>query len=147
MNGNRVKVKKGCRIGEWVYRSMFSSSRHQLEVSGSDDIAQALFSWIPTAAARAQARVRPCEIFGRRSGNEEGFLQVFQFSLPIIPPTVPYSLSGAEKIGQIMAKVPSLTPRQEARIPARKLPVGVRRAAVFVTAEHIRRGLTQQSDA
>jgi hypothetical protein len=58
--------------------------------------------------------------------------------------------SGAGKIGQIMADVPSglnLTPPQEIGVPPRKLPVGVMRVGAFDTAEQIRRGLTPQSDA
>jgi hypothetical protein len=57
-------------------------------------IAQAVSSWLPTAAARVRARVRSCGICGGQSGAGAGFLRVHRFPLPIfIPPIAPQSSS------------------------------------------------------
>jgi hypothetical protein len=53
-------------------------------------IAQAVSRWLPTAAARVQARVWSCGICGGQSGAGTGFLRVLWFPLPIfIPPIAP----------------------------------------------------------
>jgi hypothetical protein len=73
-----------------------------------------------TAAARVRAQVKSCGICGGQSSTGAGFLQVLRFPLPIlIPPTAPHSSSGAGKIGQVVADVPSglsFTPPQEETI-------------------------------
>jgi hypothetical protein len=57
-------------------------------------IAQAVSRWLPTAAARVQARVWSCGICGGQSGAGAGFLWVLRFPLPIfIPPIAPQSPS------------------------------------------------------
>jgi hypothetical protein len=57
-------------------------------------IAQAVSHWLPTAAARARARVRSCGICGGESGTEAVFLRVLRLPLSIlIPPTAQYSSS------------------------------------------------------
>jgi hypothetical protein len=67
-------------------------------------IAQAVSRSFPTAAVRVRARVRPCGIFGGRSGTRADFLRVLRFPLPIfILPIAPQSPSlspGAGTIGQ-----------------------------------------------
>jgi hypothetical protein len=55
-------------------------------------IAQAVSCWLPTAAARVQARVWSCGICGGQSGAGAGILRVLRFPLPIfIPPIAPQS--------------------------------------------------------
>jgi hypothetical protein len=50
--------------------------------------------WLPTVAARVQARVWSCGICGGQSGAGAGFLQVLRFPLLIfIPPIAPQSPS------------------------------------------------------
>jgi hypothetical protein len=57
-------------------------------------IAQAVSRWLPTTAARVQARVWSCGICGGQSGARAGFLRVLRFPLPIfIPPIAPQSAS------------------------------------------------------
>jgi hypothetical protein len=48
-------------------------------------VAQAVSPWLPTAAARVLVR-GACGICDGQSGTEVGFLRVFRFPLPIIPP-------------------------------------------------------------
>jgi hypothetical protein len=58
------------------------------------DIAQAISSPLPTAAARVRAQVRSYEICSGQNGTEEGFLRALRFPLPIfIPPIPPQSPS------------------------------------------------------
>jgi hypothetical protein len=68
-------------------------------------ITQAVSRWLPTAAARVQARVWSSGICGGHSGAGAGFLRVLRFSLPVfIPPNYPSSPSpGADTMGQLMA--------------------------------------------
>jgi hypothetical protein len=80
-------------------------------------IAQAVSLWLPTAAARVQARDRSCEICGERSGTGAGFLRVLRFPLPIfIPPIAPKSPSSIiwgwynRPIVAAVPNGPSLTP-------------------------------------
>jgi hypothetical protein len=47
-------------------------------------IAQAVSRWLPTAAARVQARVTSCGICGRQRGTGAGFLRVLRFPLSIL---------------------------------------------------------------
>jgi hypothetical protein len=64
-------------------------------------IAEAVSRWLPTTAARVQFRVWSSGICGGKSGVGAGFLQVFRFPLPFIPPNSPSSQSpGAGTIGQ-----------------------------------------------
>jgi hypothetical protein len=57
-------------------------------------ISQAVTQRLPTSAARVQARVSSCGIFGGQSGIGAGFLRVHRFPLPIrIPPITPQSSS------------------------------------------------------
>jgi hypothetical protein len=82
-------------------------------------IAQAVSRQLPTAAAWVRDQVRWC-ICGGQSGIRVGFLRILRSPLPIlIPPAVPHSSSsGAGKIGQLMADVPSglsLIPPQETK--------------------------------
>jgi hypothetical protein len=57
-------------------------------------IAQAVSSWLPTAAVQVRAQVGSCGICGEQSGAGAGFLRVLRFPLPIlIPPTAPHSSS------------------------------------------------------
>jgi hypothetical protein len=57
-------------------------------------MAQAVSRWLPTAAARVQARVWSCGICGGQSGAVSGFLRLLRFPLPIfIPPIAPQSPS------------------------------------------------------
>jgi hypothetical protein len=50
-------------------------------------IAQAVSSWLPTAAARVQTRIWSSGICGGQSGGGVGFLRVLRFPLSIfIPP-------------------------------------------------------------
>jgi hypothetical protein len=69
-------------------------------------VAQAVSRWLPTAA---RVRVRAsCGVRGGQSGTGAGFLRVFRFPLPIIPPISASSLStGAGTIGLLVAAVPS----------------------------------------
>jgi hypothetical protein len=80
-------------------------------------IAQAVSRMLPTAAARVRPQGRSCGICAGQSGTGAGFLWVLRFLLPIlIAPTAPHSSSGAGKIGQLVADVPSgfnLAPPQE----------------------------------
>jgi hypothetical protein len=62
---------------------------------------QAVSRWLPTVAARVEARVRSC---GGRSGMAAGFLRVLRFTLPNIPQDVSHSSPSA--IGQMVADVP-----------------------------------------
>jgi hypothetical protein len=84
-------------------------------------IAQAISRRLPTAAARARVKVRPCGICGGSSDTGAGFLLVFgfpgQFSFHRLLHTHHLS-SGADTIGQLVADVPSglsLTPPQETK--------------------------------
>jgi hypothetical protein len=55
-------------------------------------IAQAVSSWLPTAAARVRVRVWSCGICGGQSDAGADFLRVLRFPLPIfIPPNAPKS--------------------------------------------------------
>jgi hypothetical protein len=87
-------------------------------------IAQAVSRRLPTAAAWARSQVKSCGICGERSGAGVGFLRVLRFPLPIlIPPTAPYTSSGAGTIGQLVADVPNglcLTPPQETKKKSKK---------------------------
>jgi hypothetical protein len=57
-------------------------------------VAQAVSSWLPTAAARVRARVWSCGICGGQSGAGAGVLRVLRCLLPIfIPPISPQSPS------------------------------------------------------
>jgi hypothetical protein len=82
-------------------------------------LAQAVSRRLPTAAARVRAQVRSCGICGGQSGTGADFLRVLRIPLPIlIPPLfhIHHLSSGASKIGQLVADVPSglsLTPPQE----------------------------------
>jgi hypothetical protein len=70
-------------------------------------VAQAVRRWLPTAAARVRVRAG-CGVCGGQSGTGAGFLRVFRFPLPIIPPISPSSYSpGAGKIGLLVAAVSS----------------------------------------
>jgi hypothetical protein len=51
-------------------------------------IAQAVSRWLPTVAAWVHVRAA-CGVCGGQSGTGAGFLQVFWFPLPIIPPISP----------------------------------------------------------
>jgi hypothetical protein len=53
-------------------------------------VAQAVSRWLPIAAARVRVRTA-CGICGGQSGTRAGFLRVFRFPLPIIPPISPSS--------------------------------------------------------
>jgi hypothetical protein len=54
-------------------------------------VAQAVSSWLPTAAARVRARAA-CGVCGGQNGTGAGFLRVLRFPLPIIiPPISPSS--------------------------------------------------------
>jgi hypothetical protein len=57
---------------------------------------------LPTSEARVRARVRSCGICGRRKVTGAGVLRVLRFTLPLIPPIAPHSLSisWAGTIGQ-----------------------------------------------
>jgi hypothetical protein len=48
-------------------------------------VAQAVSSWLPTAAAQVRVRAA-CGVCGGQSGIGAGFLRVLRFPLPIIPP-------------------------------------------------------------
>jgi hypothetical protein len=54
-------------------------------------VAQVVSSRLSTAAGRVRDRIRSCGICGGQSDIGEGFLRVFRFPLPIIPPTAPHS--------------------------------------------------------
>jgi hypothetical protein len=57
-------------------------------------LAQAVSRWLPTAAARARARVWACGICGGQTGAGADFLRVLRFPLPIFfPPIAPQSSS------------------------------------------------------
>jgi hypothetical protein len=79
--------------------------------------AQVVTGWLPTAAARVQSQFRSRGIYGEQSGTGAGFLQVLQFPLEILIPTVPHSLSSeAGTLSQMVAGIPnrlSLTPPKE----------------------------------
>jgi hypothetical protein len=53
-------------------------------------VAQEVRRWLPTAAARVRVRAG-CGVCGGQSGTGAGFLRVFRFPLPIIPPISPLS--------------------------------------------------------
>jgi hypothetical protein len=66
----------------------------RIGTSGGRVIAQAVSRRLPTAVARARARIRLCGICGGQSGTGAGFLRVLRFPLPIvIPPIAPQSSS------------------------------------------------------
>jgi hypothetical protein len=80
-------------------------------------LAQAVSRRLPTAAARARARVRSCGICGGQSDTGAGFLRVLRFPLPIsVPPTAsqsPSSIIWGWYNRSVVAAVPSglsLTP-------------------------------------
>jgi hypothetical protein len=78
-------------------------------------IAQAVNQRLPTAVALVWAQIRSCGICGGQSSTGAGFLSVLRFPLSIvIPPTAQHSSSsGAAKVGQLVADIPSgvsLTP-------------------------------------
>jgi hypothetical protein len=77
-------------------------------------IAQAVTYCLPIAAAQDRSRVGTCGNYEGQSGIGIGFLPVFRFRLPMIPPTAYHRpSSGAGTIGQIMSDAPSgfsLTP-------------------------------------
>jgi hypothetical protein len=56
----------------------------------AEKVAQAVSSWLPTAAVRVQDRAA-CGVCGGQSDTGAGFLLVLRFPLPIIPPTSPSS--------------------------------------------------------
>jgi hypothetical protein len=53
-------------------------------------VALAVSRWLPTVAARVRVRAA-CGVCGGQSGTRAGFLRVFLFPLPIIPPISPSS--------------------------------------------------------
>jgi hypothetical protein len=64
-------------------------------------VAQAVRRWLPTAAVRVRVRAA-CGVCGGQRGTGAGFLRVFHFPLPIIPPISPSSESpGAGTIGHL----------------------------------------------
>jgi hypothetical protein len=67
---------------------------HTVSCGESLAIAQAVSSWLSSAAARVRARVWLHGICSGQSGAGAGFLQVLRFPLPIfIPPIAPQSPS------------------------------------------------------
>jgi hypothetical protein len=72
------------------------------------DLAQAVCSWLPNAAARVRIRAA-CGVCCRHSGTGAGFHRVLQFPLPIIiSPISPSSKSpGAGTLGQLVAAMTS----------------------------------------
>jgi hypothetical protein len=65
--------------------------------------------YLPIAATRLRARIRPCGICGGQSGTG-AVLGVVRFTPPIIPPAARshgHPSSGAGTISQIVADVPS----------------------------------------
>jgi hypothetical protein len=74
-------------------------------------IAQAVSSWLHTAAARVRAWVWSCGICGGRSGTGAGFLRVLQFPLPVfiplIAPQSPSSIIWGWYNRAVLAAVPS----------------------------------------
>jgi hypothetical protein len=71
-----------------TYKSVLTDN---IKGDSSRAIAQAVSRWLPTAAARVQARVWSSGICGGQSGAGAGFLRVLQFPLPIISPNSPSS--------------------------------------------------------
>jgi hypothetical protein len=82
----------------WIWSG--SKQRRGSKEGISRAVVPAVSSWLPTAAARVPGRVRSCRICGGQSGTVAGFLRVFRFLSPLIPPTAPHSSSsGADTIG------------------------------------------------
>jgi hypothetical protein len=54
-------------------------------------VAQSASRRFPTTVAGVRVRVRSCSICGRQSHTGAGFLRIFRFPLPNIPPTAPHS--------------------------------------------------------
>jgi hypothetical protein len=77
-------------------------------------IAQVVSRWLPTAAARVQARVWSYGIYGGQNGAGADFLRVLRFPVPIfIPPIAPKSppsIIWGWYNRPVVAAVPSLTP-------------------------------------
>jgi prophage antirepressor-like protein len=96
----QFSLQKMCKLEKSKLEPVTELEQHTMIVLGDVDIyllvlhnrravAQAVSRWLPTAA---RVRVRAaCDVCGRQSGTGTGFLRVFRFPLPIIPPVSPSS--------------------------------------------------------
>jgi hypothetical protein len=119
---NFAQYQRALRCGKQIS----SVCKGVMEISRSPlgcAIAQAVSSWLPTAAARVRVGVWSCGVCGGQSGDGAGFLRVLRFPLSIfIPPVAPKSPSSiiwGWYITPVVTEVPSGLSLTQLRIKKR----------------------------
>jgi hypothetical protein len=76
------------KVGRRMYLDLRDGNHDIVIGPTARAVAQAVSSWLPTAAARVRVP-EACGVCGGQSGTGAGFLRVLQVPLPIIPSISP----------------------------------------------------------
>jgi hypothetical protein len=94
-----MQTDEVCHFDDWLilelFKGMSITTKFHLQFKNLNknkgrDVTQSVSRWLPTAAARVRVRAA-CGVCSGQSGTGAGFLRVFRFPLPIIPPISPSS--------------------------------------------------------